>query len=130
MIMTGLARIGRDVELDHLSSGLAVCKVSLAFNVGFGDRRTTTWVEASLWGKQAEALSPYLLKGTAIVAYLKDIKLDEYTKRDGTHGAKLIGTLTDIDFAGGKKEEGGSQPKPQPKPQPQNFEDFDDDIPF
>lgn len=130
MIMSGLARIGRDVELKYTSSNMAVCNVALAFSVGYGDRKTTTWVEASLWGKQAEALAPYLLKGTAIVAYLKDIKLEEYKKRDGTTGAKLVGVLTDLEFAGGKSDAERAPRPPKPQPETESFEDFEDDIPF
>lgn len=139
MIMSGLARIGCDAELKYTSSNMAVCNVSLAFNVGYGDRKTTTWVEAAIFGKQAEGLANHLLKGTAIVAHLKDIKLEEYDKRDGTRGAKLTATLVDLEFAG-SKQDGGQAPAPQqpprqapparPAPPAQNFEDFDDDMPF
>lgn len=133
MIMSGLARIGRDAELKYTSSNMAVCNVALAFNVGYGDRKTTTWVEAAIWGKQAEGLANHLLKGTAIVAHLKDIKLEEYDKRDGGRGAKLTATMVDLEFAGSKQDGGQSQaPQQQPRQAPpaQNFEDFDDDIPF
>jgi hypothetical protein len=68
----------------------------------------------------------------ALVAHLKDIKLEEYDKRDGTRGAKLTATLVDLEFAG-SKQDGGQAPAPQqPRqaPQAQNFEDFDGDIPF
>lgn len=138
MIMSGLARIGRDVELKYTSSGMAVCNVALAFNVGYGERKGTTWVEASIWGKQAEGLADHLLKGTAIVAHLKDIRLETYDKRDGGQGAKLTATLVDLEFAGGKQD-GGQSPAPQQPqrqaparqaPPAQNFEDFEDDIPF
>lgn len=139
MIMSGLARIGRDAELKYTSSNMAVCNVALAFNVGYGDRKTTTWVETAIWGKQAEGLANHLLKGTAIVAHLKDIKLEEYDKRDGTRGAKLTATMVDLEFAG-SKQDGGQAPAPQQPPRQsppprqappaQNFEDFEDDIPF
>ena len=135
MIMSGLARIGRDVELKYTSSGMAVCNVALAFNVGYGEHKGTTWVEASIWGKQAEGLANHLLKGTAIVAHLKDIKLEEYKKRDGTNGAKLTATLVDLEFAGSKQDGHEQAPAkkrqaPPAKPAAQKFEDFDDDIPF
>lgn len=138
MIMSGLARLGRDSELKYTSSGMAVCNVALAFNVGYGSRKDTTWVEASIWGKQAEGLANHLLKGTAIVAHLKDIRLETYDKRDGGQGAKLTATLVDLEFAGGKQD-GGQSPAPQQPqrqaparqaPPAQNFEDFDDSIPF
>ena len=133
MIMSGLARIGRDTELKYTSSNMAVCNVALAFNVGYGDRKTTTWVEAAIWGKQAEGLANHLLKGTAIVAHLKDIKLEEDDKRDGGRGAKLTATMIDMEFAG-SKQDGGQAPAPQQPPRQsppaQKFEDFDDGIPF
>lgn len=133
MIMSGLARIGRDAELNYTSGGMAVCNVSLAFNVGYGDRKTTTWVEAAIWGKQAEGLANHLLKGTAIVVHLKDIKLEEYDKRDGGRGAKLTATMVDLEFAGSKQDGGqapASKQQPRQAPPAQNFEDFEDDIPF
>ena len=56
MIMSGLARIGRDVELKYTRGGMAVCNVALAFNVGYGDRKTTTWVEAAIWASRQKGL--------------------------------------------------------------------------
>ena len=102
MIMSGLARLGKDAELRQAGS-TAVCNVALAFNVGYGDRKTTTWVEVAILGKQAEGLQPHLTKGAAIVAHLKDVKLEEYTKRDGKRGVKLTATLVDMEFAGSKQ---------------------------
>ena len=136
MIMSGLARIGRDAELKYTSGGTAVCNVALAFNTGYGDRKGTTWIDVSIWGKQAEGLADHLLKGTAIVAHLKDIKLEMYDKRDGGQGAKLTATLVDLEFAGSKQQDGQAPAQPQrqappPAPPPaQKFEDFADDIPF
>lgn len=128
MIVSGLARLGRDAELKYTSKGLAVCNCALAFSVGFGERKTTTWIEASIWGRQADGLASHLLKGSAIVAHLKDLKLEEYDKRDGTRGAKLTATLVDLEFAGGLPD--GQAPPPRQAPPPQKFEDFDEDIPF
>ena len=139
MIMSGIGRIGRDAELKYTSSGMAVCNVTMAFNTGYGDRKATTWVDVTIWGNQAEGLAVHLLKGTAIVAYLKDIKLEEFDKRDGTRGAKITGVLVDLEFAGSKQD--GHEQAPAPRqatpsrqqraaPAPQKFEDFEVDIPF
>jgi single-strand DNA-binding protein len=130
MIMSGLARIGRDAELKYTTNNMAVCNVALAFTIGFGDRKTTTWVEVAIWGKQAEGLAKHLVKGSAIVAHLKDLKIEEYKKRDGTNGAKLTATLVDMEFAGSKPE-GAAQDQPRQAQPPQKFEDFEDfDVPF
>ena len=56
----GLARIGRDVELRTTQSGETVAGLSLAFSFGkkgADGKRPTQWVDASLWGKRAEALA-------------------------------------------------------------------------
>ena len=128
----GQARIGRDAELRHTSS-TSVCNVPLAFNGGYGDRKFTLWIDVSIWGKQAEGLAQYLTKGKGVVVTLKDLKLEEFTKKDGTASTKLVAQLVDLEFSsGGERTEQAATPKPAPKPAPtpQSFEDFDDDIPF
>ena len=125
MIIAGQARIGRDAELRHTSS-TSVCNVPLAFNGGYGDRKFTTWIEVSIWGKQAEGLAQYLTKGKSVVVTLKDLKQEEFTKRDGTASSKLTAQLVDLEFsAGGERTEQSA-----PKPAPRSFEDFEDDLPF
>ena len=149
MILTGLARLGRDVQLRYIPQGEAVCNLALAFPYGKKDssgNRPTQWVEASLWGKQAEALAPYLKKGTQLSVVIKDPALSFYTKADSTQGVKLVGSITSLEFAGSSQASsntttaGAAQtnmtenPAPTPTPAPQNpapkYEDFDDDIPF
>ena len=130
----GLARIGRDVELRYTNSGEAVANISLAFTYGKkgqDGKRPTQWVEASLWGKRAESLSPYLQKGQQVVAYLEDVCIQTFTKQDGTQGIKMAARVGDLELIAGQAER--EQSKPAPKPQ-QNagsgFDDMDDDIPF
>lgn len=129
MIIAGQARIGRDAELRHTSS-TSVCNVPLAFNGGYGDRKFTTWIEVSIWGKQAEGLAQYLTKGKSVVVTLKDLKLEEFTKKDGTVSTKLVAQLVDLEFSSGGERTEQSAPAPKPAPSPQSFEDFDDDLPF
>lgn len=97
----GLARLGRDATVNYTQSGIAVANLALAFNYGRKDdqgNQPTQWVQASLWGKRAEALGPYLTKGTAIVAYLSDTHIEEFQKRDGTPGHALNARLDDLDL--------------------------------
>lgn len=130
MIIAGQARIGRDAELRHTSS-TSVCNIPLAFNGGYGERKFTTWIEVSIWGKQAEGLSQHLTKGKGVVVTLKDLKLEEFTKKDGTVSTKLTAQLVDLEFSAGGERTEQPAPTPKPAPAPQSFEDFDDDsIPF
>jgi single-strand DNA-binding protein len=143
MILTGISRIGRDVELRYLASGEAIAGLSLAFNHGKKDdqgNRPTTWVKATLFGKRAESLANYLTKGTQIWTVLSDVRISEYQKKDGTSGVSLEANVVQLEFAG-SREQSPAAPAPQqrqaPAPQPQrqpgggaNLADMDDDIPF
>ena len=137
----GLARIGRDAELRYLPQGDAVINLSLAFSYGkkgADGNRPTQWVDAALFGKRAETLAPYLLKGGLVVAYLSDVHIEAYEGKNGT-GHKLVARVDDLELAGSKGD--GAAPaqqaaKPQttrtapaPAPAGGGFVDIDD-IPF
>lgn len=129
----GLARIGRDVVVRQTQSGKSVANVSLAFNYGYGENKGVQWVEASLWGAQAERAAPYLTKGTFILANLEDAHLQQYQKADGTPAAKMVARMSSFDFASAPTEK--EPPKQEPKPVANkqtggDFDDMDDDIPF
>jgi single-strand DNA-binding protein len=149
MILTGIARLGRDVEVRYLGDGTPVANLSLAFNYGKKDsdgRRPTTWVSASLWGERAEKLSEYLLKGTLLSVVCEDVHVEEYDKRDGGKGFNLKARVMKLDFAGGKKDEGERDERPattattttgggKPAAAPRqggggSFDTMDSDIPF
>ncbi len=139
MILTGISRIGRDVELRYTQAGDAVAGLSLAFNYGKKDdqgNRPTTWVKASLFGKRAEGLAQYLTKGTQVWTVLQDVRIEEFKKKDGTSGISLSATVAQIEFAGNREQ--SAQPSSQQVPRqvpaqqapPANLADMDDDIPF
>lgn len=144
MQLIGLARLGRDAELRHTANGDAVANLSLAFNYGRkgeDGKRPTQWVDATLWGKRAEALVDYLTKGTAVAVTLDDPHDEEYTDRSGEVRHKLVGTVSAIELAGGGQQRDGSGMAPAPRPaaapraaapapKPAGFDDMDDDIPF
>jgi len=110
MKVIGLARIGRDAEVRFTPNGDAVCNLALAFSYGKkadGQKyRPTQWVDASMWGKRAEALAPYLNAGGLVDVILSDVHIEEYEGKNGT-GSKLVGRVLEIDLAGGG--EGGGQ---------------------
>jgi single-strand DNA-binding protein len=128
----GLARIGREVEVRYTTGGEAVANISLAFTFGkkgADGNRPTQWVDASLWGKRAETLAPYLKKGSQIVAYLDDVSVQTFTKGDGTQATKMVGRIVDLELISSGEAQHQPAPKPQPKPS-SGFEGMDDDIPF
>lgn len=142
MKLIGVARLGKDAEVRYTQNGKAVANLSLAYNFGQKDaegKRQTQWVEAALWGDQAERLNQYLLKGTVLNVICRDVHIETFEGRNGT-GHKLVGTVADIEFVPKQRESDGQQqptqrPAGQQKPaapasKPGSFDDFEDDIPF
>lgn len=147
MQLIGLARLGRDAEIRTTQSGEKVASLSLAFNWGMKGQdgnRPTQWVDGSLWGKRAEALIDYLVKGQQVVVTIDDPHIEEYQGRNGP-GVKLAGRVSQIELAGSRQD---SQQQPQqqqqqraaapaarPAPAPAQrpapaMEPPEDDIPF
>ena len=57
--------VGRDCEVRYLPSGQAVLNVTVANNIGFGDKQQTLWIRCAVWGKRAEGpLQNYLKKAS------------------------------------------------------------------
>lgn len=123
------AIVGRDAEVRYLQSGAAILTVTVANNVGFGDKQKTNWIRVNVWGKRAEGqLSNYLKKGQQVFVS-GELTVSEYQAKDGTTKSNLELNATIIDLIGSKKE-GGQQQAPQPRQAPANDLPFDDDIPF
>lgn len=115
----GLARLGRDCEVRFLPSGEAVANLSLAVNYGKRGEdgsRPTQWIEGSLWGKQAEALAPFLLKGSVHCFALSDIHIETYQGQNG-EGHKLVARVESVEL--GPRQDAGQPQQPQRQQAPQ-----------
>jgi single-strand DNA-binding protein len=127
LCMTG--NIGGDVKVNNVG-GTAVANFSVAMTAGFGDKKTTIWLQASLWGKQAESkLVDYLVKGQQ-VALSGEFSMREY---EGKQYPQL--RISTIDLVGGKKDgdapqQQQSRPAPQQSQQAAPPDSFEDSIPF
>lgn len=134
MILTGLAKLGRDAEVRRLPDGTALANLALAVNYGKKDangKRPTQWIDATLWGDRAEKLAPYLLKGSSLVVVLDDPHIETYQK-DGVAVPKLVARVSSVEFAGSPAKPAQAQaPTPQPSAPARGFDDMDDDsLPF
>jgi single-strand DNA-binding protein len=131
--------VGRDAEVRYTASGMAVLSVTVANNIGFGDKQQTLWIRVALFGKRAEGgLQNYLKKGQQVFVS-GELTQSEYKANDGSMKTSLELNANIIDLIGKRSEGTTSQQAYQPSgPQslaPQsgrdNFnEDYDDDIPF
>lgn len=140
--MTLLGRIGRDAELRSTPNGDSVINLAVAYNYGRkgqDGRKPSQWIDATLWGKRAEAMAPYLVKGQQVYLVLTDVHVRTFDKSDGTQGAVLTGTVQCVEFAGGAPQQQQQQQPPRQQQQRQAprqqaapaGDDFEDDsIPF
>ena len=154
-VFSGVCTVGRDAEVRHLPNGQAVLNVSVANNVGFGDKQQTVWLRVVLWGKRAEGtLKDYLKKGQQVFVS-GELTMSEFTGNDGVKKSSLELNATTIDLVGKKSESQNAPANPtqqsayqspyqqhtqavhnhQAQPYQQNYNqqpahNFEQDIPF
>ncbi|MGO2204139.1 single-stranded DNA-binding protein [Pseudomonas helleri] len=152
--LTDIGRIGRDAELRYTTGQNPTAVISLTLACDYGrkgqdGKKPTQWVEAVIFGKQAETLAPYLVRGQLMHFTIDDAHIEEFRRQDGSQGSKLTGRVIAIKFAGAPpqgaqqqaQQQQAQQPRQQSRPQqqapqpsqqgaPPSFDDFDDGIPF
>ena len=82
-----VGNLGRDIELRYTSGGTAVATLSLATTDMWTDKQgqrqeKTEWHRVVLWGKTAETLQEYLLKGRQIYVEGR-LQTRQWDDRDG-----------------------------------------------
>lgn len=127
-VFTFTGRLAADAELRTTQGGDKALGFRVANDVGFGDRKTTNWIDCTMWGKRGESVSSFLTKGTQ-VCVSGEVTLREYQKRDGSNGASMAVRVNEVTLLGGKQEGGGGKPSAGTQAQPRH-DDLDDEIPF
>jgi len=130
------ARIANETTLRYTSGSNPTAVINLALPCDYGrkddsGKKPCQWVEASLWGKQAEALAPYLIKGQWVSFTLDDVHNEEYQSGGATR-TKMVGRVTSIKLIGSPPQKAQPEPAKPAQSTMQNFDNFDglDDIPF
>ena len=132
-----VGNVTRDLEIRYTQSGLAVTDLGLAVN----DRRKnqagewideTTFVDVTLWGRQAEVAGEYLSKGSPVLIEGR-LKLDSW-EQDGQKRSKLRVVGERMQMLGNRPS-GGRPDRPssemgQPAAAAEPPGPVDDDIPF
>ena len=133
-----IGRITRDIELRYTPKGTAIAELGLAVNRSRTDEsgqriEETTFVDVTLWGKQAELANQYLAKGREV--YIEGrLQMDTWQdKESGQNRSKLKIVGENMQFISGGEKQGQQQParpaqQQAPTPDPAAMED--DDIPF
>ena len=101
--ITIIGHLGRDAEQRFTPGGMAVASFSVATTERRKDGEKTTWFRVSLFGKQAENVAQYLVKGKLV--YVEgSLRQEEYTTKDGATRTALEVNATSIQLLGGKDD--------------------------
>lgn len=148
---TLLGHVGRDPEIRNMSNGDAVATVSLATTEKWKDKNgerqeKTEWHRLVFFGKLADIVEKYVHKGSLIYVegklttrkWEKD-GVDRYTTEINCNEMKLLNKV-DSDNDSRREESRREEPRqrreePRRESRPaakrnDDFEDFDDSIPF
>ncbi len=139
-----VGNLGRDIELRYTPGGAAVATLSLAttdvWNDKSGQRQEKTeWHRVVLWGKTAETLAEYLLKGRQIYVEGR-LQTRQWDDRDGNKRYTTEIRSDRVVLLGGRGSSGGGggggggrhevQDQRAPAPPDEGVELTEDDIPF
>lgn len=129
-------RLTRDPELRITAGGTQLLSFTLAFSTSVRNRQTGEWdergnfIDCTMFGNRAEALSRYLAKGqkVAIAGKLRYATWD----KDGQRHSKLDLIVNEIDFMAQRQNaaQPASAPASPQAPMPPVVDTFDEDIPF
>lgn len=116
---------------------MAVLSVTVANNIGYGDKQKTLWLRCSVFGKRAEGeLVNFLKKGQSVFVS-GELSQNEYQAKDGSTKTSLELACNILDLVGKRASDSGNdsrsvppQPRTQAPPAPDKYDNFDDDIPF
>lgn len=75
--LTLAGSLGRDAEYKEGQNGRGRCQFSVAVNVGYGENRSTIWVDVTRWGEGSMGLANLLRKGSK-VAVTGEMSLREH----------------------------------------------------
>lgn len=126
--ITVAGQLGKDSEVRFLPNGDPVANFSVADSQG--KDKDAIWWNCQLFGKRAESLSQYLVKGQA-VTITGSVSQRKYTDKNGQERISTDVRVNDVALQGGKREAAPQQRQQAPKPSnPGGFEDMNDDVPF
>jgi single-strand DNA-binding protein len=132
-----IGNVGREPELKYLTSGDAICNVTIATSESWKDKTTGEKVEKTEWHRLvffkrlAEIAGEYALKGKPIYVEGR-LQTRKYEKEGQTHYATEI-VVDKLQLLGGRPSADDSEErtaKPAARAAAPAQTDIDDDIPF
>ena len=134
-----IGHLGRDPEMRYTPNGQSVTSFSVASSRRYTNsegeqKEETEWFNVSAWGRLADLCNQYLSKGRQVYVEGR-FSSRSYEGRDGQMRNSNDISLTDVQFLGGRGQDGGGEAasySPGASSAPAEPPDFDpvDDLPF
>lgn len=119
-----------DAKVRTTPNGNQVLEVSVANNIGYGEKQVTNWIRVSYWTKNAEKLLEYFIKGQSVFVS-GELSTNEYFAQDGTKKFQLLVRANIVELVGKKSSDSESNVKTHnPQQTSSNYGYDDNDIPF
>lgn len=151
-----VGNVGRDPETRYMPSGGAVCNLALATSETWKDKNTgqnqerTEWHRIVFFNRLAEIVNEYVRKGSklyiegslrtrsweqdGVKRYATEIVANEMQMLDSRGGASNDNysnmNQDDSQYSQAPAPSGSAQPSQGGSQRPNDFDNFDDDIPF
>lgn len=117
-----IGRLGSDPDVKHLDSGTIVANFSIAVGHKYKDTETTEWVRVTAFGKLAEIVERFCVKGKQI--YVQGRMQTRSWEKDGVKRFSTEIIADRIQLLGSKSD------RPASSHEPDSGEPFSDGIPF
>lgn len=113
-----MGRLTRDPELRHTNSGMAVSDLGLAVNDNYRTKsgellERTCFVDAVVWGRQAETCCEFLHKGRPVLVEGR-LQLDQWQTESGENRSKMRVCADRVQFLGTR--DNGTEASDTPTP--------------
>ena len=130
--LNAIGRVAQDPELRQTPDGTPVLGLRLAVDAGYGQNKSTLWMDGSLFGKRAEALAPYISKGDQI-GINGELSMDNWIDREGRERQTLRLRISEVTLISNKSEQqtaADNTANSAPSQPDSGGGSFEDDIPF
>lgn len=121
-----IGNLAKDCRIGN-AGDTPVANFTVAVKSGYGKHEQTVWVDCAYFGKGAQAIAQYLVKG-AKVGISGELGFKE---AEGEYKARITCRVSNVTLLGGKRDDAApDQPKPDSRSAAAPSADFADDIPF
>jgi len=117
-----IGNLTRDPQIKYTTGGTAIAELGMAIGRKWFDKTTnqqkeeTTFVDVTLFGKQAEVAGQYLAKGRSVMIEGR-LQLDSWEDRETGHKrSKLRVVGENLVLMGGKRDEGPGEERQSVQP--------------